>query len=69
MGDAITFTAEEQKAIVAEQIEEYSKWQNLDEGSLRADLTVPPPQSKETWRQEGSPPCPKPSEWSTGGAA
>ena len=40
MGDAITFTAEEQKAIVAEQTEEYRKWQNLDEGSLRTDLNA-----------------------------
>ncbi len=40
MGEAINFTEEEQKALVAEQIEEYRKWQNLDEGSLRADLTA-----------------------------
>lgn len=29
---------------------------------------VSPPQSKETRRQEGSPPYPRPSEWGTGGA-
>ena len=40
MGEAITFTAEEQKAILAEQTEEYRKWQNLDEGSLRADMNA-----------------------------
>lgn len=40
MGEAINFTEEEQKALIAEQIEEYRKWQNLDEGSLRADLTA-----------------------------